>query len=224
MLAAPHHHHSRSIDGLRSVAVLPVLIGHAFPAALPGGFVGVDIFFVISGFLIASMIADKSLAGEFSTADFYKRRILRIFPALFAVLAVSTLAALALLPPLRLYEYGQALVASSVFASNILFWLKSGYFDAAAEANPLVHTWSLAVEEQFYIVAPLLALLVVRSRVGLYAVLLLTGLASLAFAEATNDTVPSTYFFFTANRIFELVAGCLAGCAFHSRRLGEARE
>lgn len=215
--------HSSSIDGLRSVAVLPVLIGHAFPSVLPGGFVGVDIFFVISGFLIASMIADKSLRDLFSTADFYKRRILRIFPALFAMLLITTAAALIVLPPYQLREFGQALFASSGFASNLLFWLKSGYFDAAAEANPLVHTWSLAVEEQFYIVAPLMALLIVRSRAGFYVALAVVGLASLAFSEVTNNVVPSTYFFFTINRIFELIVGCVIGCLFNAKQMGELK-
>ncbi|MXP47942.1 acyltransferase family protein [Altererythrobacter luteolus] len=221
MQAPAHQSHSASIDGLRSVAVLPVLIGHAFPKILPGGFVGVDIFFVISGFLIASMIADKSLRDSFSTTDFYKRRILRIMPALAMVLFITTISAFILLPPYQLREFGQALFGSSIFSSNILFWLKSGYFDAAAEANPLVHTWSLAVEEQFYVVAPLMAFLVAKSRKAFYVVLAFVGLGSLAFAEATNNVVPSTYFFFTLNRIFELIVGCLVGCAFHSRQMGE---
>ena len=206
---------------MRSIAVLPVLVGHAFPGVLPGGFIGVDIFFVISGFLIASMIVDKAAAGTFSMADFYKRRVLRIFPALFAVLLVSTIVALWLLPPFPLREFGQALFASATFVSNLLFWSKSGYFDAAAEANPLVHTWSLAVEEQFYIVAPLMALLVVRGRSWLFAFLVLAAAGSLVFAEMTNDTVPSTFFFFTLNRIFELAIGCVAGVVFYAR--GEGR-
>ncbi|MCR2834404.1 acyltransferase family protein [Parerythrobacter lacustris] len=216
--------HSASIDGLRSIAVIPVLVGHAFPKLLPGGFIGVDIFFVISGFLIASMIVDRAAAGRFSMADFYKRRVLRIFPALFAMLVASTIAALWLLPPFPLREFGQALVASATFVSNLLFWSKSGYFDAAAEANPLVHTWSLAVEEQFYIVAPLIALLVLRGRNWLYAFLAAAVLGSLLFAGATNDTVPSTFFFFTANRIFELAIGCVVGCAFYAQTMGEGRR
>ena len=199
---------------------MSVLVGHAFPALLPGAFIGVDIFFVISGFLIASMIVDRANDRTFSLADFYKRRVLRIFPALFAVLLASTISALWILPPFPLREFGQALFASAIFASNILFWSKSGYFDAAAEANPLVHTWSLAVEEQFYIVAPLMALLVLRSRSWLYAFLLFAAALSLLFAELTNNIVPSTFFFFTANRVFELAIGCVVGCAFYARSTG----
>lgn len=203
--------HSNSIDGLRAFAILPVLIGHAFPLVLPGGFIGVDIFFVISGFLITAMIIRKAQAGQFDLFDFYKRRVLRIFPALFVVLLVTFVASLIILPPLQLREMGQAMVASSVFLSNLLFWMKSGYFDAAAELNPLVHTWSLAVEEQFYIVAPFLAFLVVWRRNAISVFLAAIGLMSLVLATMTNDIVPSTWFYFTLNRVFELVIGCLAG-------------
>lgn len=211
MLISPTSGHSKSIDGLRAFAILPVLLGHAFPFALPGGFIGVDIFFVISGFLITGMIVRNMRNGTFDWLDFYKRRVLRIFPALFSTLLITFAAALIILPPMELREMGQAMTASSVFLSNILFWLKSGYFDAAAEANPLVHTWSLAVEEQFYIVAPILAFLVAWRKGALLIFLAVIGVLSFSFATMTNEIVPSTWFYFTINRIFELVIGCLAG-------------
>jgi peptidoglycan/LPS O-acetylase OafA/YrhL len=201
--------HSASIDGLRALAVIAVIIFHAFPYALGGGYLGVDVFFVISGFLITQIIVSESQAGTFSIARFYKRRVLRIFPALFLTIAVVLVAGYFLSPPKEFREIGQAAAAASLFASNILFWTKGGYFDAAAEANPLVHTWSLAVEEQFYLAAPLLAYFAVR---GLRVMLLsICGLiaVSLTFAVWTSQTVPSTWFFFTLNRVFELGVGSL---------------
>jgi peptidoglycan/LPS O-acetylase OafA/YrhL len=143
------------IDGLRSVAVLPVVFFHAGAALLSGGFVGVDVFFVISGFLITSMIAPEAREGRFSIASFYERRIRRIYPALIAMVAVSSVLAWFLLTPSDMNDFGHSVVATSAFSSNVLFWLQADYFDGPAHLKPLLHTWSLAVEEQFYIVFPL---------------------------------------------------------------------
>ena len=144
------------IDGLRAVAVLPVVLFHANLLGLKGGFVGVDVFFVISGFLICSLIVKELERGDFSVLRFYERRCRRILPALFAMFAVTSgLSALVLMPP-DLAGFGRSLLSSVGFVSNVYFWKVSGYFDGAAEFKPLLHTWSLSVEEQFYLVVPYL--------------------------------------------------------------------
>lgn len=132
--------------------MLPVVLYHFGIHAFPGGFTGVDVFFVISGFLITSIIHRELLAGEFSFANFYRRRVKRIAPALAAVLLVSTVAAYVLLLPSRLAAFGKSAAASGLGMANIYFYLNTGYFDQAAEFLPLLHIWSLAIEEQFYLV------------------------------------------------------------------------
>ena len=154
--------HRADIDGLRAIAVVPVVLFHAGVSQVSGGFVGVDIFFVISGYLITSLILGEMAEGRFSLLSFYERRIRRIFPALFLVLAVSSVLALRLFMPPDLVAFGRSLVATALFVSNMHFYGDSGYFAAALDTKPLLHTWSLAIEEQFYIVFPLLLLLAVR--------------------------------------------------------------
>src|SRR5215203_4067774 len=143
------------IDGLRAVAILPVILFHAGVPGFSGGYVGVDVFLVISGFLITQLLLHDLATDRFSIARFYERRIRRIFPALFALLAVVTVLASWLLLPQDLVDYGRSAIATSLFVSNIDFWEHAGYFARAAEETPLLHTWSLAVEEQFYIFFPL---------------------------------------------------------------------
>ncbi len=138
------------IDGLRAIAVLLVVFFHAGFAEVSGGFVGVDIFFVISGYLITGIIARELDDGHFSFADFYARRMKRICPALFVVLALSTVAGLVLLLPLDLRLFGRSIVSAVFFYANWHFYTQAGYFDGPAIEKPLLHTWSLAVEEQFY--------------------------------------------------------------------------
>ena len=137
------------IDGLRAIAVLVVLFFHAGVAGFGGGYIGVDVFFVISGYLISGLIIKDMLNGSFSLLDFYERRARRLLPALCAVLTVTTVLFLFILPPNQLKDYGQSLVAVVLYISNFLFWYESGYFATASEIKPLLHTWSLAVEEQF---------------------------------------------------------------------------
>jgi peptidoglycan/LPS O-acetylase OafA/YrhL len=146
------------IDGLRAVAVLPVLFYHAGIPGFPGGFVGVDIFFVISGYLICGMIDAEIRQGSFSLADFYKRRALRILPALFAMFLATSVLAYVYCLPVEFEDYAKSLASAIGSISNIYFAGTAGYFDAPAETKPLLHTWSLGVEEQFYLVAPLLML------------------------------------------------------------------
>ena len=144
------------IDALRGVAVLLVVMFHAFPEVIPGGFIGVDVFFVISGYLITTLICRDISEQRFSFGQFYVRRILRLFPAAFVVLFMSLLAALFLMTPGEKQSFGLQLIGAVTFTSNVTHWLQSGYFEDAAELLPLLHTWSLSIEEQYYLVIPCL--------------------------------------------------------------------
>ena len=139
----------KEIDGLRAMAVLAVILFHAGFTTFSGGFVGVDIFFMISGYLITTIIVDEMNKGSFSLLNFYERRVRRILPALFFVILCTLPFAWFWMLPQDLKSFSQSLVAVPVFGSNVLFWLRSGYFDTASELKPLLHTWSLAVEEQY---------------------------------------------------------------------------
>jgi peptidoglycan/LPS O-acetylase OafA/YrhL len=198
------------IDGLRAVAVLAVVFFHAKVAGVSGGYVGVDVFFVISGYLITSLIAGEMRQGQFSIVQFYERRARRIFPALFAVFAASTIAGSVILLPEELAEMGESLIAATLFVSNIFFWTKEGYFATQAEAAPLIHTWSLAVEEQFYVFFPILLLLVARfgnrSRVAIIA-LALAGSLLLSVWGVANS--PTGAFYLAPPRAWELLLGAL---------------
>ncbi|MEO0321776.1 MAG: acyltransferase family protein [Myxococcota bacterium] len=197
------------IDGLRAVAVLPVLFFHTDLPGASGGYVGVDVFFVISGFLITSILHKEIGAGRFSIVRFYERRVRRLWPALVVVVLFTTvLAWLFLLPPL-LRDYGQSLVAVTVFASNVLFYLEAGYFDGPAEEKPLLHTWSLAVEEQFYLFFPLLLLLLHRRGWPLVRVLLGLFVVSLAGSVWRLPSDPSLVFYQLPFRAWELLMGGL---------------
>jgi len=171
------------IDGLRAIAVVAVVLCHYQIGPFTGGFVGVDVFFVISGFLITSLIYKETREGRFSIVEFYERRIRRIFPALFFMLALVTAVAFAILLPQDLRTYGASLVATTLFASNVKFFQEVNYFDVAAELKPLLHTWSLAVEEQYYLAfPPLLLLLRKRPASQIIAVVAALAVASLALA------------------------------------------
>ncbi|RPH39749.1 MAG: acyltransferase, partial [Desulfobulbaceae bacterium] len=150
------HHYRPDIDGLRAIAVTLVLIFHAFPESLPGGFVGVDVFFVISGYLISGLIFADLQKERFSFADFYARRIRRIFPALILVLTVSSLLGWFLLLPDEYSQLGKHVAGGAGFVSNFVLLGEAGYFDSEAELKPLLHLWSLGIEEQFYFIWPVL--------------------------------------------------------------------
>jgi len=150
------------IDGLRALAIIPVILFHAGFETFKGGFVGVDVFFVISGYLITGLILDEIKQGSFSIVRFYERRIRRILPALFFVCLVCIPFAWLWMLPSEFRDFSKSLAAVSLFVSNFYFWNKSGYFEAATELKPLLHTWSLAVEEQFYILWPALILFAPR--------------------------------------------------------------
>ncbi len=201
------------IDGLRAVAVVPVIFFHAGFSLFNGGYVGVDVFFVISGYLITSIIIDDLDKGKFSLVRFYERRARRILPALTFVMLVSLPFAWALMIPPQLKAYAKSIIATNLFSSNILFWQESNYFGAAAEEKPLLHTWSLAVEEQFYLFFPLL--LIALWRFGfkplLYILVTIT-VASLALSEWGARDFPTANFFLAPTRVWELLFGSI--CAF----------
>ncbi len=198
------------IDGLRAVAVLPVVLYHAGAPGVPGGFVGVDVFFVISGFLITRILAREMDDGRLSIARFYERRARRILPALMAMLAVSLAAGWFLLLPGELEDLAKSGLATTLFVSNLWFLRTLDYFAPAAELLPLLHTWSLAVEEQFYIVFPLLLLLLQRRTRGTL-VAVVAALSAISFVVATVGVVhaPSATFYLASSRAWELGIGAL---------------
>lgn len=190
----------RDIDGLRAIAIILVVLCHS-GLIFRGGFMGVDVFFVISGYLITTLVSREIQEGRFSLARFWMRRAYRLLPALtVASLVTVTLGCLVLLPE-ELAELGRALMAQSVLLANVFFWQTSGYFDGVSEQKPLIHFWSLAVEEQFYLVFPLLLLL--RPRKGL----LVLGLASFVLTVGSNATRPEACFYLLPYRAWELLLG-----------------
>ena len=195
--------------------MIPVIFFHAGYEWFSGGFVGVDIFFVISGYLITTIILNDLEKGKFSILEFYERRIRRLLPALFLVLSASTCIALAIYTPAELQEYGASLSSVAIFLSNFFFWLQVGYFDNSAELKPLLHTWSLAVEEQYYLLFPL-GLMILWSRgVRVTCMILLAAfLLSLLLAEITTTNglhpkISSAAFFLLPARLWELLAGSI---------------
>jgi len=213
------------IDGLRAVAVLPVLLFHA-GLGCPGGYIGVDVFFVISGYLIGSLILRECETGEFRFVRFWVRRIRRLFPALAVTLAATAIAAWFLFIPAHLEETGAALVAQPLLVANVLFWSQSGYFETASHYQPLLHTWSLAVEEQFYLFLPLLLVpLLKRGRRPAVIVTWLFIAASFAWSLHATARFPSAAFFLLPSRIWELDLGLalalLLRTGFRDRRRNE---
>jgi peptidoglycan/LPS O-acetylase OafA/YrhL len=204
------------IDGLRALAIVPVVLFHAFPSAIPGGFIGVDIFFVISGFLISRILIDEFHHQRFSLANFYARRIRRIFPALGLVLASCLAVGWCALTAEEYRLLGKHVVAGAAFMSNLVLASESGYFDTAAELKPLLNLWSLGVEEQFYIVWPLLLWLAFRRHWPLWVVLATLFVASFVACVLTTATRPDMAFYLPHTRFWELLAG--AGLALASLR------
>lgn len=198
------------IDGLRCLAVVPVVLFHAGLSTFSGGYVGVDVFFVISGYLISGILRDEAENGRFSIINFYERRARRILPALFAVLVVTTVLALIFFLPSYLVEYAKSLAATAAFVSNLYFWKYSGYFESSALLRPLLHTWSLSVEEQFYIFMPL-AVYGVHKFFGRrwLAVFGTIALLSLALSVYLTARGPTANFFLLPTRTWELLLGAL---------------
>ncbi|WP_425409548.1 acyltransferase family protein [Hyphococcus sp.] len=217
----PSLKYRKEVDGLRAVAVIPVVLYHAGFPLFSGGYVGVDIFFVISGYLITSIILKERAAGTFSLRGFYERRARRILPALFFIMACCVPAAFILMTPTSYEDFSRSLIAVVFFVSNFFFWRESGYFSPAAEDIPMLHTWSLAVEEQYYLAFPLLLLALWRfGKINMVlAIAAIAGL-SLIFAEWISRSDANAGFYLTHARVWEIFAGAL--CAFATISSGRA--
>jgi peptidoglycan/LPS O-acetylase OafA/YrhL len=201
------------IDGLRAIAVLGVIIYHAFPHALPGGFIGVDIFFVISGYLISGILYKGHREGDFRPSifflEFYARRIRRLFPALITLLVLCLGYGSVVLLPSEYKQLGKHVAAGTLFIQNLVFWQESGYFDTAANLKPLLHLWSLAVEEQFYIFFPPLLLLIWKRKWPLVLILSALLIASMVGNLVMSVQNRATDFFLTPYRAWEFLGGSL---------------
>jgi peptidoglycan/LPS O-acetylase OafA/YrhL len=198
------------IDGLRAIAVIPVIFFHGGLSLFAGGFVGVDVFFVISGYLITNIIIKDLHDENFNLIEFYERRARRILPALFSVMLFCMPLAWIWLMPNDMKNFSESLISASLFSSNFLFWKESGYFDISSELKPLIHTWSLAIEEQFYILFPLF--LIITWRFGtkvLTSLLIIIFFISLALGHWGAFNHPTAAFFLLPTRGWELLLGCL---------------
>lgn len=216
--ALPAPGYRPDVDGLRAVAVLSVLGFHAFPALVPGGYVGVDLFFVISGFLISSIIFESLEAGQFSYALFYARRIKRIFPALALVLGACLVFGWGALMPTEYQQLGKHVFTGATFIANLALWRESGYFDNTAATKPLLHLWSLGIEEQFYIFWPMLVGFAWKRRLGFLALTGIIGAASFAVNLLTAHADPTAAFYSPFSRVWELmIGGTLAYLVLHKQ-------
>lgn len=206
------------IDGLRALAVVPVILFHAGFEFFSGGFVGVDVFFVISGYLITTILIDDIEKNRFSLVNFYERRARRILPVLFFVMFVCMPFAWMWMLPSQMKDFSQSLIAVSFFASNILFWRESGYFDAAAEEKPLLHTWSLAVEEQYYVLFPIFLFFAWRfGKNKVFWMLAVFSAFSLALSEWGWRNNETANFYLAPTRAWELFSGSIAAFIVQKR-------
>ena len=206
------------IDGLRALAVVPVILFHAGFELFSGGFVGVDVFFVISGYLITTILIEDIENKRFSLLNFYERRARRILPALFFVMLVCIPFAWMWMLPTQMKDFSQSLVAVSLFASNILFWRESGYFAATSEEKPLLHTWSLAVEEQYYVFFPIFLILAWRfGKNRVFWMIVVLAAISLMLSEWGWRNKATANFYLAPTRAWELLAGSIAAFIVQKR-------
>jgi peptidoglycan/LPS O-acetylase OafA/YrhL len=199
------------IDGLRALAIISVILFHAFPSVLPGGFVGVDVFFVISGYLITSIIHTDLLHERFTLGGFYQRRVRRLFPSLLIVLFACSIIGYLFLFPDELISLGKYLISTNLYISNLLSLSESGYFDIASMRKPLLHTWSLSIEEQFYLFWPVAMAISYRFKSNLIVVGCI--LLLLSFLLGISDQNSTRTFYSPLSRIWELLSGCLLALA-----------
>ncbi|RLT34225.1 MAG: acyltransferase [Chloroflexi bacterium] len=204
------HTYRPEIDGLRAFAIIPVVIYHAFPELLPGGFIGVDIFFVISGFLITQILIEQNAKGTFSYAGFYERRARRIFPALVVVLVSVLVAGWFVLFPAEYMDLITHSLAGSLFVSNLLLYSQQGYFAEASYAIPLLHLWSLGIEEQFYIFWPFVVTLLRKNRNGLLWTFIGLCAASFIATQYLHTIDNDAAFYWPISRVWELGIGGIA--------------
>ena len=214
MSPPPSERYRPDIDGLRAIAVMLVVNFHAFPLAMRGGFIGVDIFFVISGFLITGIIARELSENRFSLIGFYNRRIRRIFPALIVVLAAVLVMGWLWMLPHAYAQLSSDVFAGAAFAANFALMLQSGYFDIELAKKPLLHLWSLGIEEQFYLAWPLVLIIAARWRIDLLAVAGVIAVASFIFNVMLIGHDPVATFYLPFTRAWELLAGAVLALAW----------
>jgi peptidoglycan/LPS O-acetylase OafA/YrhL len=214
-------HYRADIDGLRAIAILSVVAYHVSEHLLPGGFVGVDMFFVISGFLISSLIFKELDNGGFKFGDFYIRRIRRIFPALLLMMIASLVAGRYILAPSEYAQLSKHVAGGSAFVANLVQWLEAGYFDTDAQLKPLLHLWSLGIEEQFYILWPIAAVLLWRHRFGTAVQFLI--FFSFLFSIWRTPHHPVGAFYLPIGRAWELLVGSLLAYQQHEYREADER-
>ncbi|MDR5854145.1 acyltransferase family protein [Caballeronia sp. LZ062] len=219
-----HPAYRKDIDGLRAIAVASVLLFHAFPSLLPGGFIGVDIFFVISGFLITTILVGSLELNRFSITEFYSRRIRRIFPALIVVFLASFVAAWTMLLPQDFIQFGTEMLAGAAFVSNFVLWHQAGYFDAASVTKPFLHLWSLAIEEQFYVVWPVALFLVWKWNRRLAVMAVVATVFSFVACVALTMHDPVAGFYSPVSRFWELMIGALLSFFMSSTSVHSARR
>lgn len=206
----------QDVDGLRAIAVISVILYHAFPTLFPSGFIGVDIFFVISGYVISKSITYQLQSSSFSFIYFWKRRFFRLMPVAFLVLIVNFLIALILLSPNQLIELSQSILAFLGFGANIFFWQSTGYFETESALKPLLHLWSLSVEQQFYLLFPLALLLLYKRKLNPIALTILFFLSFFLMVWASIYT-PSANFYLIPTRIWEFLIGYF--CVIHQDKI-----
>lgn len=206
------------IDGLRALAVVPVILFHAGFELFSGGFVGVDVFFVISGYLITTILIEDIENKRFSIVNFYERRARRILPAMYVVCITTAIASTLILFPEQLKSFSKSLISAPLFSANFFFWSERGYFGESSELKPLIHLWSLAVEEQFYIIFPIFLLLLSNFKNTFYALLLIAFLLSIASSYYITKIHFDTAFYFPITRAWELLVGSFAALILNKRK------
>ena len=213
-----HLKYRAEIDGLRALAVIPVILFHAGFELFSGGFVGVDVFFVISGYLITTIIIDDIEKEKFSLLQFYERRIRRILPALTIVTLTSIILGWIFLNDAALNKFGGSIIGVSLFISNIVFWKQQGYFDESSELNPLLHTWSLAIEEQYYLFFPIFLIFAWRyGKSKVFWMIFLLAVISLLLSEWGWRNKERANFYLAPTRAWEIFAGSIAAFIVHKR-------
>ncbi len=206
------------IDGLRALAVIPVILFHSGFELFKGGFVGVDIFFVISGYLITTILIEDIENNRFSIINFYERRARRILPALYFIMIVCFPFAWMWMLPSQIKDFSLSVIAVSFFTSNFLFWRESGYFEALADYKPLLHTWSLAVEEQFYLLFPIFLILTWRfGKSKVFWMIIFMALISLILSEWGWRNKPIANFYLAPTRAWELFSGSIFAFIIHKK-------
>lgn len=215
----------KEIDGLRAVAILPVLLFHVGYSVFSGGFVGVDVFFVISGYLITKILLDDMHNGKYSLLTFYERRIRRIVPALACVIIFVLMASPFFLPPDNYSFLPKEIIGTLLFSSNIISFLKSGYFSTDAEQRPLLHTWSLGIEEQFYIISPIVLFIAFKYfRTNMKIIIIIFTILSFLMSIFLSKNNPTSSFYLLHTRYWELSFGALAAIGVFKKSEGKIQR